>query len=158
MERRDIATWLSGPREALGAAGIDLGYRGERLGFPEVGLGSVAGVGRRFAAIFIDWVACAIIALLIFPQFAYGSEQSGFATLGVFFVVKTVFTVLGGASFGQRLLGVRVISLSRSFVTPWRAALRTLLICLVIPAVIWDRDGRGLHDRAAGTAIVRARA
>jgi len=35
--------------------------------------------------------------------------------------------------------------------------LRTLLICLVIPAVIWDRDGRGLQDRAAGTVVVKAR-
>jgi uncharacterized RDD family membrane protein YckC len=27
----------------------------------------------------------------------------------------------------------------------------------VIPATIWDRDGRGLHDKAAGTVVVRAR-
>ena len=38
-----------------------------------------------------------------------------------------------------------------------RAALRTLLLCLLIPALIWDRDGRGLHDKAAGTVVVRAR-
>ena len=34
-------------------------------------------------------------------------------------------------------------------------ALRTLLLCLVVPAAIWDGDGRGLHDKAAGTAVVR---
>ena len=38
-----------------------------------------------------------------------------------------------------------------------RAALRTLLLCLLIPALIWDRAGRGLHDKAAGTVVVRAR-
>jgi uncharacterized RDD family membrane protein YckC len=25
---------------------------------------------------------------------------------------------------------------------------------LLIPAVLWDRDHRGLHDRAAGTVVV----
>jgi uncharacterized RDD family membrane protein YckC len=37
-----------------------------------------------------------------------------------------------------------------------RIVLRTLLLCLVIPAVIWDSHGRGLHDRAAGSIVVRA--
>ena len=35
------------------------------------------------------------------------------------------------------------------------AIVRTLLLCLVVPAVVWDADGRGLHDSAAGTVIVR---
>ena len=38
-----------------------------------------------------------------------------------------------------------------------RAVLRTALLLLLIPALIWDRDGRGLHDRAAGTAVVHTR-
>jgi hypothetical protein len=32
---------------------------------------------------------------------------------------------------------------------------RTVLLCLAIPAFIWDRDQRGLHDRVAGTMLVR---
>jgi hypothetical protein len=32
---------------------------------------------------------------------------------------------------------------------------RTLLVCLFVPAVIWDADQRGLHDRVAGTLLVR---
>lgn len=32
---------------------------------------------------------------------------------------------------------------------------RTALVCLVIPAVVWDRDTRGLHDRAMSTVCVR---
>jgi len=38
-----------------------------------------------------------------------------------------------------------------------RATLRTLLLLLLVPAVIWDRDGRGLHDKLAGTLLVRVR-
>jgi hypothetical protein len=29
---------------------------------------------------------------------------------------------------------------------------------LLLPAVIWDRDGRGLHDRFSATAVVRGNA
>jgi hypothetical protein len=33
--------------------------------------------------------------------------------------------------------------------------LRSVLLVLVIPALIWDRDGRGLHDRLARAVQVR---
>lgn len=79
---------------------------------PENGPGSAATLGRRIGAIFIDWIACAIVAQLIFPQFSYGSQGSAMATLGVFFVVVSIFTVLGGASFGQRIVGIRVAALA----------------------------------------------
>ena len=36
-----------------------------------------------------------------------------------------------------------------------RALVRTIGLCLVIPAVVWGSDGRGLHDRWAGTDVVR---
>lgn len=155
MDRRDLGSWLSGPRSALDAAGIDLGYRGERLGLPESGPGSVAGWGARIGAVFIDWICCAIIAALFWGP--YGSGRHSIATLILFFIVKSLFTILGGASFGQRLLGIKVVSLVDPYVKPWKAILRTFLICLVVPAVIYDRDSRGLHDKAAGTIDVRAR-
>ena len=37
-----------------------------------------------------------------------------------------------------------------------RALVRTALLCLLVPAVVFDRDGRGLHDRLTDTAVVRA--
>jgi len=157
MDRRDIGSWVSGPRAALEASGIDLGYRGERLGLPEYGIGSVAGFGRRVVALFIDWITSALVATLIFPQWPYGSQESALATLCVFFVVKSIFTMLGGASFGQRIMGIRVLPLGRAYTNPPRALLRTFLICLVVPAVIWDRDGRGLDDKATGTVVVNTR-
>jgi hypothetical protein len=33
--------------------------------------------------------------------------------------------------------------------------LRTLLILLVIPALVMDSDGRGLHDRIVGSRVIR---
>ena len=38
-----------------------------------------------------------------------------------------------------------------------RALVRTLLLAIVLPAVIWDKDQRGFHDRIAGTMILRTR-
>jgi uncharacterized RDD family membrane protein YckC len=34
---------------------------------------------------------------------------------------------------------------------------RTLLLALVIPAVVYDRDRRGLHDKVGATVVVRVR-
>jgi hypothetical protein len=36
-----------------------------------------------------------------------------------------------------------------------QVAVRTVLLCLAVPALIWDRDQRGLHDKAAQTVLVR---
>jgi uncharacterized RDD family membrane protein YckC len=68
-------------------------------------------------------------------------------------MVLTVGSV--GFTPGKRLLGLRVLALDTGGVSPWRAVLRTVLLFLAIPALIWDRDGRGLHDRLAGTVEVR---
>jgi uncharacterized RDD family membrane protein YckC len=37
-----------------------------------------------------------------------------------------------------------------------RAALRGLLLSLLVPALIMDGQRRGLHDRAAGSIVVQA--
>jgi len=34
------------------------------------------------------------------------------------------------------------------------AAARAALVALVVPAVIWDADHRGLHDKATGTIVL----
>lgn len=111
--------------------------------------------GRRVVAFLIDWFASVLVALLAFPQFPYGSNGSMLATLAVFVVEITVLTWLTGASFGQRLVRLRVVSIDGGRVPLWRVLVRTLLICLVIPAVVYDADGRGLHDRAVGSIAIR---
>jgi uncharacterized membrane protein required for colicin V production len=112
----------------------------------------MAGTGRRVVALFIDWLASLLIA-----QAVVGTPQSSvesFATLGIFFVEVTLLTWLSGASFGQRLVGLRVVGRGRRLGFTG-AALRTLLICLVIPPLVWDADGRGLHDKAVDSVVVR---
>lgn len=111
--------------------------------------------GRRVVAFLVDWFASVLVTLLAFPQFPYGSNGSMLATLAVFVVEITVLTWLTGASFGQRLVRLRVVSIDVGRVPLWRVLVRTLLICLVIPAVVYDDDGRGVHDRLAHTRVVR---
>lgn len=153
--RQAIGSWLSGPRAALEDAGADLGYRGEQLGLPEQGPGSIARPGRRLGALAIDWALCLLIAYGLLTH-GYKPGATGNWALLVFFVlgVLTVGTV--GFTPGKRLLGLRIVSEGGGRLNPLRVLLRTALLCVAIPALIWDRDGRGLHDRLARTIEVRA--
>ena len=77
-------------------------------------------------------------------------------TLLVFFLEVVILTSLQGASAGQRILKIQVLTWpDQDFVNPLRIMFRTLLICLVIPAVITDMQSRGLHDRFAKTVVVK---
>jgi uncharacterized RDD family membrane protein YckC len=115
-----------------------------------------AGLGRRLIALVLDWGASLLIARLAFPQFPYGSLESSAATLAIFATEVILLTWLTGASFGQRLLGLRIEPLHGGRLTLIQVVIRTVLLCLVLPAVIYDSQGRGLHDRAGGTICVRA--
>lgn len=133
--------------------GIDLGYRGERLGLPREGPGSVASVGRRVAAICVDWALCALIAYGLLAGGDVATANNW--TLAVFTLMSVLTVGTIGMTPGKRLLGLRVVHLSGQRLSFPRAALRSLLLSLAIPALVWDRDGRGLHDRAAGAVQVR---
>ncbi|KJK39836.1 membrane protein [Streptomyces variegatus] len=151
--RQALGSWLSGPRAAAEEAGVDFGYRGEQLGLPEEGPGSIARPGRRLGALAVDWGLCLLIAYGLITQ-SYNDAAQIWAPLIMFaLMVLTVGSV--GFTPGKRLLGLRVLALETGGVSPWRAVLRTVLLFLAIPALIWDRDGRGLHDRLAGTVEVR---
>lgn len=113
--------------------------------------------GRRVVAFLIDWFASVLVALLAFPQFGYGTNESMLATLLIFALEVIVLTWLTGASFGQRIAGLRVISIDGGRLPLWRVVIRTALILLVIPAVVYDDQGRGLHDRVAASVVVRVR-
>lgn len=126
----------------------DSTYPGERLGLPATGSGSVARVGRRLGALAIDW-ACALVISIAF--FNYDSM----ATLAVFVIVQVLFIPTIGGSPGHRALGMRLVLVQGGWVGLWRPLIRTVLLALVIPAVIWDPDQRGLHDKAVGTILVR---
>ena len=147
MDQSDVDPATDGP------LGQDASYPGQRLGLPETGSGSMARLGRRVVALFIDWIAATLIARALVgePQ----TTLESFTTLGIFALEVTILTWLWGASFGQRIVGIRVLGRGRRLGLI-ASALRTLLICVVIPPLIWDADGRGLHDRAVNSVVLRA--
>jgi len=128
-----------------------------RLGLPESGAGSLAGLGRRIVAFSMDYFASMAVAHLIAGSLDPLSNQFRFLTLEVMFAQMVLLTALTGSSFGQRLLGMQITKLDLTRVDPLRVIARTAMIFLVIPAVVWDRDTRGLHDRLLGTVVVRTR-
>lgn len=123
-------------------------WPGERLGLPERGRGSVARAGRRIVGICIDW---GLAVLVSWAFFAYDAS----ATLAIFAVMQYVLVITLGGSVGHVVLGMRVRPLTRGYVSLWRPALRIVLLCLVVPAVVWNADQRGLHDVFSGTVLVR---
>jgi uncharacterized RDD family membrane protein YckC len=168
--RRDISSWLGGGfDESDRPAGDAATARGGRLGLPASGSGSLAPLGRRMGALVIDWVACLLISGAFFasdPDAFLLSRGNPMATLGIFALENVLLVGSIGHTLGHRLVGLRVrrvfpgrprddadwTTMAPGFLS---ALARTLLLCLVVPAVVWDADGRGLHDRVAGTAIVR---
>jgi len=128
-------------------------WPGERLGLPNEGPRSVGRVGRRLAAIAVDWAIANVIALLAGP---YASTAQSWTTLAVFALMQVIFIPTIGGSIGHRVLGMRVVAVAGGWVGVWRPVLRTLLLVLVLPALIWDSDQRGFHDKVAGTVLIRA--
>ncbi|BBA96873.1 putative membrane protein [Actinacidiphila reveromycinica] len=154
MDNREVVgSWLSGPRATAEQMGVEFGYRGERLGLPEDGPGSVASIGRRVAAIFVDWVLCVVIAYGLIAHRDVHSANNW--ALAVFGVVSLIGLALVGGTPGKMIFRLRVIGLDGRRLSPLAAVIRTVLLLLVIPALVWDRDTRGLHDKAAKAVQVR---
>lgn len=76
-------------------------------------------------------------------------------TLLLFVALQVLFTIVINASIGHALLGLRVVPMAGGTLGVWRPVVRALLIALVIPAMLWDENHRGLHDRAAATILLR---
>lgn len=143
----------------------DFIYRGNRLGLPEEGTGSVPGVTRRLVGLALDWALAVMLALGAYNLGAIGGDAASpeeatallsNTTLMLFAVMNILLLTLFGTTVGRRIVGVGITATGER-TWPWVASMtvRTLLLCLVIPAVIYDRDTRGLHDRAAGTVATR---
>jgi uncharacterized RDD family membrane protein YckC len=137
-----------GHDRAGGAAEGPQAWPGRRLGLPEHGPRSVARLGRRVGAIAIDWALAYVVAFAFF-----GGE--GIAITIVFVVVQILFLMTLGGTIGHLALRMRVVPMAGGYLGLWRPIVRTVLVALVIPAVVFDLDQRGLHDRIAGTILVR---
>jgi uncharacterized RDD family membrane protein YckC len=117
---------------------------------PDLVFPPVAGLGRRIVALAIDWALASAISAGFF-------NYQPLPTLGIFVLMTWAMVSTMSASIGHLVMGLAVRTAGRGPAGPVRALVRTVLLCLVIPAVVWGKDGRGLHDVAAGTVVTRIR-
>ncbi|MGB6243731.1 RDD family protein [Gordonia sp. (in: high G+C Gram-positive bacteria)] len=174
---RATGTWLSGP-QFPGAS--DNTYRGEDLGLPESGPGSLAGGWLRVVGLLLDWiiaggVAIAIVGVQPAHEMASSLEMTmrsaSTPQLIIWFAIGVLAVAFFGFTPGQYIAGTRVARVDlgaehgaaeaagdkRAAVGIVRSLGRQVILLFVVPALINDYNGRAMHDRATGTAIVRSR-
>lgn len=123
---------------------------------PETGPGSVAGIGSRIGAFLIDTALSIVLTLLI--GFRPGEVGYGLSVLGFFLLIEFGFVSFAAQTPGMRGLGIAVVRFAdRGRPKPGWVLVRTLLLAAVLPALIVDATGRAMHDRAAGTIMLRTR-
>ncbi|GAA1537995.1 hypothetical protein GCM10009827_066140 [Dactylosporangium maewongense] len=111
---------------------------------------TAASLSRRFGAILVDWLLCLVIS----RAFADPVEVPWLAP-GLLLVVYGLFLGFFAQTLGMRLLRIRCVSMATGgAIGVPRAILRGALLLLLVPALIMDKDGRGLHDKAAGSWVV----
>jgi uncharacterized RDD family membrane protein YckC len=112
---------------------------------------------RRILALIIDWAASTLVTVGIIGLGNYlENPDSGWIVLAVFAAQVTLLTPLAGGSFGQLLTGVRVLTTNGRSLSLLMALARTLLICVVIPPLVFKSEtGQGLHDMWTGSAAYR---
>jgi uncharacterized RDD family membrane protein YckC len=113
----------------------------------------VGRVGRRIGALIIDWGIALGLTCLIWGYTLL--DYDGFRVLLVFVLLQALQLIAFASSIGHRLLGLRLISLTGGPAGVWRPIVRSVLLALAVPALVWDSDQRGFHDKIAGTVLIR---
>ena len=117
--------------------------------------------GRRALGITIDWIACYAISLGFFAgggSFADRVPGARFPVLLLLFAEYSILVALTGASFGHRVVGLKVVRFSDGGpVTPLQALIRTALLLPIVTAITFDENGRGINERLSNTVLIRNR-
>ena len=172
MRDRD-SSWLDGPR--LAGSGDDDPSRpsrwpGEKIGLPKQGAGALASILRRVGGLLVDWIVAQLAALAVsgftvgdffnrsLSDAAFNGSVARFneITMLAYFVIGVVSVAVFARTPGQAIMrmGVARIDKPDQRVGLWRSVVRTGLTLLVLPPVITDSDGRGIHDRLTRTAVI----
>jgi uncharacterized RDD family membrane protein YckC len=136
-------------------------YRGQTLGLPQTGPGSLTPTGLRLWAFLVDALASTLVAALFVGSHGHTGNALADRLPGAWSLIPLavdylVGSLVAGRTLGMYLFGLRLVRTDPSIaVDPPRALLRTVLLFLLVPALVFDRDGRALHDRFSDTAVVR---
>ena len=118
---------------------------------------SEVSLGRRFAAITLDWLSSYLIAIVFFSgpgTFLERSSHAGAPALILFFTQYFLLVALQGASAGHRICRMRIVNFADGGrPTILQALIRSVLMVIVITAITYDENGRGIHERLSRTKI-----
>ena len=112
--------------------------------------------GRRMLGVLIDWLMSYAIAIGFFVEF--GEPSMGAVVFLIFTAQYLLFAALGGATPGHRVMGLKIVRFSDGGMpTPLQALIRTGLLVLIVTAITFDHNGRGINERLSNTVLVRTR-
>ncbi len=112
--------------------------------------------GRRMVGVLIDWLMSYAIAIGFFVEF--GESSMGAVVFLVFTAQYLIFAVLGGATPGHRIMGLKIVRFSDGQMpTPIQALIRTSLLVIILTAITFDQNGRGINERLSNTVLVKTR-
>lgn len=110
---------------------------------------------RRILALVVDWFACTFVVIAVIGLDRFSTDRfASFYTMGAFVLESSILTALAGGSFGKLATRLRVVRIDGGPVDLVRSLLRAMMICLVIPPLVFRPDGRGLHDLATRSMCV----
>jgi uncharacterized RDD family membrane protein YckC len=153
---------------------------GDEVAQPAVPAGlTLAPIGRRIGGLILDQiivvlpVVVVVIALGFTPSDTVTSKSLlivNIAVTSLAFVYETTMIALLGRTVGKITLGTRVVRLVDGGRPGWTEAtmralvplslgaiprIGVLLVVLVYSLAMWNPLRQGLHDKAAGTLVVR---
>lgn len=112
--------------------------------------------GRRMVGVLIDWLMSYAIAIGFFVEF--GASSMGAVVFLVFTAQYLIFAALGGATPGHRIMGLKIVRFSDGQMpTPIQALIRTSLLVIILTAITFDQNGRGINERLSNTVLVKTR-
>jgi len=115
------------------------------------------GLGRRMAALMVDWLACYFIVAASAGGLGAMAPNRSWTVLALFFAEIGILSALQGATLGHRIFGIRIVRfVDGGPISPLQALIRSALLVTVIFAITFDENGRGMHERLSGSVLTRS--
>ena len=113
-------------------------------------------LGRRFAALMVDWLACYFIVAGSTGGLGAMAPNRSLTVLALFFFEIAILSALQGATLGHKIFGIRIVRFADGgAISPIQALIRSGLLVTVIFAITFDENGRGMHERFSGSVLTR---
>jgi len=125
-----------------------------------------AGFWRRFVAYLLDGIILNIISWILGFILSFLPYWLG-GVIGIVFAISSIvyfpgFWVWQGATPGKMMMGVKIVKTDGSPIGIGRAILRyvgyivsAIIIFIGFFMIAWDSKKQGLHDKIAGTCVVK---